>query len=146
MGGGWQRGEGTILSSVSLESSDRIVFRILGKRRYCMKRNAPADFAVWDIRSMRKPLAVATGLENRYSETNLIFSPDERSILTGVPPPKAKAEAGAGSGGGPGGKGAVVFLNGETLAEERRVVIGDGAVVRVLWHSRINQVSVFWPW
>lgn len=97
---------------------------------------------------MRKPLAVATGLENRYSETNLIFSPDERSILTGVPPPKAKAEvgSGAGSGTGIGGKGSVVFLNGETLAEERRVVIGDGAVIRVLWHSRINQVSFCRVW
>lgn len=79
---------------------------------------------------MRKPLAVASDLENRYSETNLIFSPDERSILTGLPPTKA------------GDKGSIVFLNGDDLKEERRVAIGEGAVVRVGWHSRINQVSL----
>lgn len=79
---------------------------------------------------MRKPLSIASGLENRYSETSLIFSPDEKTILTGLPPTETT-----------GGKGSVVFLNGETLEIERKVVIGDGAVVRVLWHSRINQVS-----
>ncbi|KAI9631741.1 putative transcription factor [Dioszegia hungarica] len=117
-----------------------VVFARDGRR--LATRGGDDTVKLWDIRSMRKPLAVATGLENRYSETNLIFSPDERSILTGVPPPKAKAEvgSGAGSGTGIGGKGSVVFLNGETLAEERRVVIGDGAVVRILWHSRINQL------
>jgi len=83
---------------------------------------------------MRKPLAVASNLENRYSETNLIFSPDEKSILTGLPPTKA------------GEKGCIVFLNGETLEEERRVAVGEGAVVRVLWHSRINQVSFGFRW
>lgn len=79
---------------------------------------------------MRKPLAVAEDLENRYPETNLIFSPDEKSILTGVSPARA------------GEKGSVVFLNGDDLKEERRVAIGEGAVVRVLWHSRINQVCL----
>ena len=40
-----------------------------------------------------------------------------------------------------GEKGALVFLDSETLAEQRRVAIGEGTVVRVVWHSRINQVS-----
>jgi hypothetical protein len=90
-----------------------------------------ADHVVWDLRSLRKPLSVASNLENRYSETNIIFSPDDKQILTGLPPSKT------------GEKGSVVFLNGEDLKEERRVAIGEGAVVRVLWHSRINQVSHF---
>ncbi|WVR08277.1 hypothetical protein IAU60_005324 [Kwoniella sp. DSM 27419] len=82
---------------------------------------------LWDIRSIRKPIAVATGLDNLYPETNVIFSPDEKSILTGVAAPK-------------GQKGSMVFLNAQDLKEERRVVIGEGSVVRVAWHSRINQI------
>ncbi|WRT69432.1 uncharacterized protein IL334_006418 [Kwoniella shivajii] len=82
---------------------------------------------LWDIRSIRKPVAVATGLDNLYPETNIIFSPDERSILTGIAAPK-------------GQKGALVFLNSEDLKEERRITVGDGSVVRVAWHSRINQI------
>ena len=77
---------------------------------------------------MRKPLAVAEGLGNIYPETNLIFSPDDKHIVAGLP-------------GRQGTKGSIVFLNSETLKEERRVAIGEGSVVRVLWHSRINQVS-----
>ena len=76
---------------------------------------------------MRKPLAVASDLPNAYPETNIIYSPDGKSIVTGLPAPK-------------GQKGAMVFLDAEDLKEQRRVPIGEGAVVRVLWHSRINQV------
>lgn len=86
--------------------------------------------AVWDIRSIRKPVAVASGLGNIYPETNLVFSPDDRSVLTGTPGPK-------------GEKGSVVFLSSDDLSEQRRVPIAEGTVVRVLWHSRINQVYLF---
>lgn len=67
-------------------------------------------------------------IENRYPDTNIIFSPDGRSILTGLSP-AAKDE-----------KGSLVFLNADTLEEQRKVPIGEGTVVRVVWHSRINQV------
>jgi len=84
---------------------------------------------VWDMRSMKKPTAVVKDIANLYSETNLCWSPDDRSVLTGL-------------GAKKGEKGSLVFLNGDTLAEERRTTIGEGSVVRVLWHSRINQVSL----
>jgi len=79
---------------------------------------------------MRKPIAVASDLSNIYPETNLIFSPDDKSILTGTAVKK-----------GSGDKGTIVFLSTEDLSEQRRVPIGDGSVVKVYWHSRINQVS-----
>jgi hypothetical protein len=78
---------------------------------------------------MRQPTHTATNLGNIYPETNLIFSPDDRSILTGIPPVKK------------GEKGALVFLSSDDLKEERRIAVGEGTVVRVVWHSRINQVS-----
>ncbi|RSH93690.1 hypothetical protein EHS25_006337 [Saitozyma podzolica] len=82
---------------------------------------------LWDLRSIRKPVAVVQDMGNIYPETNIIFSPDDRSILTGLP-------------GSKGGKGAMVFLSGGDLSEQRRIPIGEGSVVRVLWHSRINQI------
>ncbi len=81
---------------------------------------------------MRKPLAVASDLGNIYPETNLIFSPDDKSILTGTAVRKGSGE-----------KGAIVFLDSADLTEQRRVPVAEGTVVRVLWHSRINQVGFF---
>jgi hypothetical protein len=77
---------------------------------------------------LRKPIAVAEGMGNIYPETNITYSPDGKSILTGLP-------------GKQGMKGSVVFLSAEDLSEQRRIPIGEGAVVRVLWHSKINQVG-----
>ncbi|WWC73443.1 uncharacterized protein I206_107413 [Kwoniella pini CBS 10737] len=82
---------------------------------------------LWDIKSIKKPIAIATGLDNLYPETNVIFSPDEKFILTGIAAPKGK-------------KGGLVFLNSKDLKEEKRIAIGEGSVVRVAWHSRINQI------
>ena len=73
-------------------------------------------------------MAVASNLPNVYPETNLIYSPDGRSIITGVAAKK-------------GEKGAMVVLSADDLSEQRRIAIGEGSVVRVLWHSRINQVG-----
>lgn len=40
-----------------------------------------------------------------------------------------------------GKKGEVVVLDREGLHENRRIPIGQGSVVKVAWHTRINQVS-----
>lgn len=59
---------------------------------------------------MKKPLFVATGLPSLNVETNLVFSPDERYIITGTSGSKAgvlmgsaeeeKAKEAAGAAGG----------------------------------------------
>ncbi|WVW86626.1 hypothetical protein I302_108679 [Kwoniella bestiolae CBS 10118] len=102
-----------------------VVFSRDGQR--VATRGGDDTVKLWDIRSIRKPIAVATGLDNLYPETNIVFSPDEKSILTGIAAPK-------------GQKGGLVFLNSQDLKEERRIAIGEGSVVRVAWHSRINQI------
>ena len=92
---------------------------------------------VWDIRSIRTPVAVASDLANIYSETNLAFSPDDKSIITGLPAPRLPPGE---DGVAKKGMGSMVFLDATNLQEQRRVQVGQGSVVRVLWHSRINQV------
>lgn len=61
---------------------------------------------------------------------NAVFSPDERYIACGR------------SAEGKGNRGALVILQRDTLEVERNIECEPGvSVVRVVWHSKINQVS-----
>lgn len=84
-------------------------------------------FVVWDLRAFKKPLAAHTGLATLYPTTNAIFSPDDKFIVTG---------AGATS---KGGKGSLMFLKKDGLEVAKELVV-DTTPVKVLWHSKINQV------
>jgi hypothetical protein len=92
------------------------------------------SLVVWDMRSLRKPLATADFLPNAYPQTNVIFAPDDRTILTGLSVTK-----------GSGKKGEIVVLNRDDLTEKRRIPISEGSVIKVAWHSRINQVCPTTP-
>lgn len=100
-----------------------------GLRLPCAPSNAPAR-SVWDLRNIRKPLFTVDALPNLYSETNVIFSPDDLHILTGVGQLK----------GAESKTGEIVVLSKEGLEVERRVAVGQGSIIRLAWHSRINQV------
>ena len=78
---------------------------------------------------MRKAVSTASSLPNLYPESNIIFSPDERYLLTGVAAKKGEAE-----------KGDIVVLDRQGLKESRRITVGLGSVVKVAWQSKINQV------
>ena len=84
---------------------------------------------VWDLRAFKKPLATHSNLATLYPTTNAIFSPDDKFVLPG---------AGATS---KGGKGRLMFLEKNTLEPVKELVV-DTTPVKVLWHSKINQVSV----
>ena len=105
---------------------------ILSNVSFTAEFNFKADIAlivVWDLRSFKKPLATHSSLTTLYSTTNAIFSPDDKYVLTG---------AGATS---KGGKGRLMFLEKGTLETVKELHV-DTTPVRVLWHSKINQVSI----
>lgn len=52
-------------------------------------------FTVWDTKSLKKPLFVAENLPSQNPETNLIFSPDEKFLLTGTAGAQAGVLAGS---------------------------------------------------
>ncbi|KAF7732493.1 hypothetical protein EC973_003238 [Apophysomyces ossiformis] len=83
---------------------------------------------LWDIRNIKKPLRVAYNLDIVNPEANVIFSPDERLILTGTSVPKGQ------------GNGRLVMLDRETLDVKHSLDVGQSSVVKVLWHPRINQI------
>lgn len=86
------------------------------------------------MRNLRKPLAVQDNLDNYYPETNIIFSPDDKHILTGLSQrPVSMPEKPAGQ---------VVCFSKATLEEERRISVGEQSIIRILWHPRINQLAV----
>lgn len=79
---------------------------------------------VWDVKAFKKPLYTATDLPSLNPETNIIFSPDGRYLLTGTAGAHAgvlvgtaeeeKAREAVGAGGGK-----VVVLRREGLGRVR---------------------------
>ncbi|ORY54604.1 WD40-repeat-containing domain protein [Leucosporidium creatinivorum] len=129
--------KGTITSS--------LVFSTDG--RQLASRGGDGTVKLWDTRTLKKPLFTATDLPSLNAETNLVFSPDERYILTGTAGAQAGVLAGtadeeklreATSATGRGGK--VVVLRREGLEVVRSLDISPASVVRVLWHEKINQI------
>ncbi|KAG8993420.1 hypothetical protein FRB90_000711 [Tulasnella sp. 427] len=75
---------------------------------------------LWDIRSFKKPVFTSPKIMTLYPETNAVFSPDEKFIITG-------AAAGRTEGGM--GKGGLVFLRKDGLDIEKSVEFAPGESV-----------------
>ncbi|BGP01943.1 hypothetical protein RTBOTA2_005286 [Rhodotorula toruloides] len=130
--------KGTITSS--------IVFSPDGK--HLATRGGDGTLKLWNPKALKKPLAVATSLPSLNSETNAVFSPDSRYVLSGT----AGAHAGVLAGGveeerakelekeGGVGAGRVMVYATDGLQLVRAIDISPFSVVRVLWHPRINQI------
>lgn len=92
-------------------------------------RGGPGDDSVklWDLRNFKVPLVERKGLPNDYAQTDIIFSPDEATLLTGV-----------------AGKG-IEVLSRKDLSTVSTIPLPSSAgsnasVIRLAWHSRINQI------
>ncbi|KAG0269420.1 hypothetical protein DFQ27_003545 [Actinomortierella ambigua] len=83
---------------------------------------------VWDVRNLSKPVSVADDLTSYNVETNVIFSPDERLIVTGTGVKKNE------------GYGKIVMFNSQTMEVVRTASVSKSSVVRVLWHDKLNQI------
>ncbi|KAI9095137.1 WD40-repeat-containing domain protein [Phlyctochytrium arcticum] len=83
---------------------------------------------IWDVRKFTKPVAVQSNLENFFEETNVIFSPNDRYILTGT---SVKKDQGAGK---------LHIFERDTLKPVQEIDVTTSSVVRVQWHGRINQI------
>lgn len=75
----------------------------------------------------KSPLAERKDIDNNHAETNIIYSPNNRYILTGQSCP-------------PGEQGNLLILDSTTLSTVRTIPITTSSVIRVLWNSRINQI------
>ncbi|KAL7424891.1 hypothetical protein Q5752_000577 [Cryptotrichosporon argae] len=108
-----------------------VVFSPDSKRLVSRGGDGDDTLKLWDPKSLRQPLAVAKGFDTVYPETAVIYSPDGQYILAGTTVNSRDPDA----------VGEIVFLSPADLSVLRRVPIAKGAsVVRLLWHSRINQI------
>ncbi|CAG8613298.1 4681_t:CDS:10 [Paraglomus brasilianum] len=83
---------------------------------------------IWDTRNFKKVVSQVNDLPTLNPETNIIFSPDERLLLTGTATKKGA------------GYGKLLMLDKDSLQPVRTMNITQSTVVRVLWHSKINQI------
>ncbi|KAI8098356.1 WD40-repeat-containing domain protein [Gilbertella persicaria] len=91
-------------------------------------RGGDESVKLWDLRNAKKPVKTAYNLDIVNPEVNVIFSPDEKLILTGTACPKGQ------------GHGQLVMLNRDTLEVHESINVTQSSVVSVLWHPRINQI------
>jgi len=84
--------------------------------------------AVWDLRAFRKPLAARMDTPTLYPNTNAVFSPDDKYVITGA---SATAK---------NGHGKLLFLQKNDLEVVKMLQVG-ATPVKVVWHSKINQVG-----
>ncbi|RHZ71872.1 hypothetical protein Glove_251g43 [Diversispora epigaea] len=102
---------------------------IFSRDNYTMVTRGGDDCVkVWDVRNFKSPISHAQNLTTFNVETNVIFSPDERMIITGVAVKKGE------------GYGKLVMMDRNSLEIVRTMSITKSSVIRVLWHSRINQI------
>ena len=81
-------------------------------------------------RSFKKPVHSAEGLFSRFDQTDVLFSPDDRLVVTCTSQEKGEA----------GGK--VVFYDRDSFKKVFEMTVGDSHCIRAEWHPKINQLLV----
>lgn len=84
---------------------------------------------VWDMRSFKKPVQVWSDLPTSISETDVIYSPDQTTLVAGL----SYADRNA--------NGKLVFLN-TSDGTVRQTVETDSGVTRIAWCAKSNQLAV----
>ncbi|KAG6845665.1 hypothetical protein H0H87_005872 [Tephrocybe sp. NHM501043] len=110
-------GKGTETGSMTFSVDGRTV----------LTRGGDDTVKLWDLRAFKKPLASRSELTTLYPNTNAMFSPDDKYIITG---------SGASS---KGGRGKLMFLEKNSLDVVKTLEV-DSTPVKVFWHSKINQI------
>ena len=106
--------------------------------QYLASRSTDHTLKLWDIRKFKEPLSEFSGLHNRYSMTDVTFSPDDRFLVTGTSTRKKTPE----NADDPTNVGSLYFFNRNNLAQpEGQIQVSDSAsVIRTLWHTKLNQI------
>ncbi|KAG1777439.1 hypothetical protein EV702DRAFT_1179538 [Suillus placidus] len=128
----WQASSNFVRPNMTIEGAHMkgtdvgsLVFSVDG--RTVLTRGGDDTVKLWDLRAFKRPLASHSGATTLYPGTNAVFSPDEKYILTGT---GASAK---------GGRGKLILLSRESLSVVKEVDM-DTTPVKVVWHSKINQI------
>lgn len=98
--------------------------------RTLLTRATDDTVKLWDIRNFKQPLLVKRDMPALAAETNAVFSPDEKVVVTGLASRKE-------------GPGKLVFLRREDFSVIKEIdAVSQGSAIKVLWNPKINQIIV----
>ncbi|KAJ3872123.1 hypothetical protein F5051DRAFT_445486 [Lentinula edodes] len=128
----WNTSSNFVRPNLSIENAHvkgtetgSLVFSVDG--RTVLTRGGDDTVKLWDLRAFKKPLGTRSELPTLYPNTNAIFSPDDKYVVTG---------AGASV---KGGTGRLLFMRKDNLEIAKTLEVG-ATPVKVFWHSKINQI------
>ncbi|KAK3591263.1 hypothetical protein CHS0354_010628 [Potamilus streckersoni] len=98
--------------------------------RTLASRGGDDTVKLWDIRNFKSPVVSRGELTNFFPMTDLLFSPDDKMVVTGLSVKKSE------------GQGKLLFMDRQNLSVLTEMVVSDTSVVRCLWHPRLNQIVV----
>lgn len=119
---------GTILNAHKKETHTSCI-NFLPTGNLMITRGGDHTVKLWDIRKFKEPLCVRDEIPNHYPETNAVFSPDGQYILTGTSIITNTGDTGK-----------LVILKIHNLEIMKELSIDNSAVIRTLWHTKINQI------
>jgi WD40 repeat protein len=91
-------------------------------------RGGDDTLKTWDFRNLKKCLATANNLYNRFQMTNCMFSPNDKYIVTGT---STKSD---------NDYGKFIVLERESLEKIHEINVVNSSVIRTLWHPKLNQI------
>ncbi|KAG5437711.1 hypothetical protein PCK2_000990, partial [Pneumocystis canis] len=127
--GPFHRPFGGVIFNAHEKETHTSCIRFLQNKNLMVTRGGDHTIKLWDIRKFKEPLNVRNQLYNHYPETNIVFSPNDEYILTGTSMITETKDTGR-----------LIILRAHNLETVKELSIDDSAVIRVLWHTKINQI------
>lgn len=93
-------------------------------------RGGDDTLKTWDLRNLKTSVNVVEDLYNRFPQTNCMFSPNDKYIITCVSTKPNDS------------KGKFITLERDTLKIIHEIEIENTSFVRCLWHPKLNQIFV----
>jgi len=131
----WDHRKNFVNVALQVPDAHQFGFEITGVQfgydnRLLATRSNDETLKLWDIRSFKKPVNTATGLISKFDQTDVLFSPDDKLVVTGTSMEK----------GDKGGK--LIFFEKDTFNKAFEMTVGSSHVIRAAWHPKLNQVLV----
>uniref|UniRef100_A0A6B2L0E3 Uncharacterized protein n=1 Tax=Arcella intermedia TaxID=1963864 RepID=A0A6B2L0E3_9EUKA len=98
-----------------------------------LSRGADDTLKIWDMRKLEAGPIKSFDLPNKYTEANVVWSPDEKIFAAGTNVLKA-------GGQNESDVGKIHFFDSTTLEEVKQITVSPESVVSLLWHPELNQI------
>lgn len=93
-----------------------------------VSRSCDDTLKLWDTRNLKQNVHTMSDLYSRYDTTDAIFSPDDKYVVTGTSVKKNETA------------GLLLFYDTSTFEQKRSISVADSHVIKVLWHTKLNQI------